>query len=112
MNNPYWENICAIAERQRAKGLATYGKGLEHNQADAIARIEHLQEELVDALMYCEWIKDAMESIVRCKDCKHWLHMEDGCGDCTNPRFHLPGHADPTMEANGFCSCGERKNDG
>lgn len=60
MNNPYWENICAIAERQRAKGLATYGKGLEHNQADAIARIEHLQEELIDALMYCEWIKDAM----------------------------------------------------
>ena len=51
---------------------------------------------------------DAVE-VVRCKDCKHWQHVEDGIGDCTNPRFHLPGHADPTMEQDGFCSCGERK---
>lgn len=59
-DNPYWENICAIAERQRAKGIATYGQGIEMNPADVVARIEHLQEELVDALMYCEWIKDAV----------------------------------------------------
>lgn len=58
MSNPYWNNICAIADRQRQKGLETYGKGLEENKADIIARIEHLEEELVDALMYCEWIKD------------------------------------------------------
>lgn len=59
-DNPYWENICAIAERQRAKGIAAYGQGIEMNPADVVARIEHLQEELVDALMYCEWIKDAV----------------------------------------------------
>ena len=59
MNNPYWGNICAIAERQRKKGIETYGKGLEMNPADVITRIEHLQEELIDALMYCEWIKEA-----------------------------------------------------
>lgn len=47
--------------------------------------------------------------VVRCKDCKHWKYVEDGLGDCTNPRFHLPGHADPTMEHDGFCSFGERK---
>lgn len=58
MNNPYWGNICAIAERQRRKGIETYGKGLEENRADMITRINHLQEELIDALMYCEWIKD------------------------------------------------------
>ena len=57
-NNPYWQNIQAIAERQRAKGIKTYGRGLEDNPADIITRIEYLQEELVDALMYCEWIKD------------------------------------------------------
>ena len=51
---------------------------------------------------------DAVE-VVRCKDCNHWQHVEDGMGDCTNPRFHLPGHVDPTMEHDGFCSCGERK---
>lgn len=60
MNNPYQNNICDIAERQRKKGMETYGKGLEDNKADIIARIEHLEEELVDALMYCEWIKDQM----------------------------------------------------
>jgi hypothetical protein len=59
-NNPYWKNICAIADRQRAKGIATYGKGIEENAADIITRIEYLEEELVDALMYCEWIKDCV----------------------------------------------------
>lgn len=54
---------------------------------------------------------DAVE-VCRCKDCKHWLHVEDGFGDCTNPRFHLPGHADPTMNADDYCSCGERRNEG
>lgn len=51
---------------------------------------------------------DAVE-VIRCKDCKHWIHIENGMGDCTNRRFHLDGHADPTMEMDGFCSCGERK---
>ena len=63
MNNPYWNNICAIAERQRKKGMETYGKGLEDNQKDIITRIEYLEEELVDALMYCEWIKDHVSDI-------------------------------------------------
>lgn len=57
-NNPYWNNICAIADRQREKGIKTYGSGIEDNPADIITRIEYLEEELVDALMYCEWIKD------------------------------------------------------
>ena len=56
--NPYWKNICALAEKQREKGMKTYGTGIEDNPADIITRIEYLEEELVDALMYCEWIKD------------------------------------------------------
>jgi hypothetical protein len=56
--NPCWENICKIAEKQRNKGIATYGCGIEDNPAEIITRIEYLEEELVDALMYCEWIKD------------------------------------------------------
>ena len=51
---------------------------------------------------------DAVE-VVRCKDCKHWLHMEDGFGDCTNRRFHIDGCVDPTMKMEDFCSCGERR---
>ena len=57
-NNPYWERICKLADRQRAKGIEKYGKGLEANTASILARIQHLQEELIDGLMYCEWLKD------------------------------------------------------
>lgn len=41
--NPYWERITAIAEKQRAKGMSKYGQGLEANPADILARINHLQ---------------------------------------------------------------------
>lgn len=57
-NNPYWERINALAEKQRAKGMSKYGVGLERNPAAIMERINHLQEELIDGLMYCEWIKD------------------------------------------------------
>lgn len=55
--NPYWDNVCKIAERQRNKGLRKYGFGLEDNPLDARERLEYLEEELVDALMYIEHIK-------------------------------------------------------
>ena len=58
--NPYWERICKLSDKQRAKGMETYGQGLEMNPADMLKRIEHLQEELIDGLMYCEWIKDKL----------------------------------------------------
>ena len=61
--NPYWERICAISDRQREKGMKTYGQGLESNPAAMLKRIEHLQEELVDALMCCEWIKDKLTEL-------------------------------------------------
>lgn len=41
--------------------MKTYGQGLESNPAAIVSRIEYLQEELVDALMYCEWIKDKIK---------------------------------------------------
>lgn len=58
--NPYWENITKLAERQRAKGIQTYGYGLESNPAEVLTRIEYLEEELIDALMYLEWIKEGL----------------------------------------------------
>ena len=63
-----------------------------------------LEEKVADHL-----IENGVAIPVRCKKCKSWSHTEDGMGDCTNARFHLDGHADPTMEADGFCSCGERR---
>lgn len=60
MSNPYWENIEVIAARQRQKGIDTYGQGLEENPADMVTRLTYLEEELIDALMYCEWIKEKL----------------------------------------------------
>ena len=60
-NNPYWERITEIAEHQRAKGIAEYGQGLEDNPADIARRITYLEEEMVDGLMYCEWIKARLD---------------------------------------------------
>ena len=60
--NPYWEHIVCLAEQQRAKGMSKYGEGLEMNPADILERINHLQEELIDALMYCEWIKEEINA--------------------------------------------------
>lgn len=50
--------------------------------------------------------------VVRCKDCKHWLYTGGGMGDCTNGRFHLDGHVDPTMYGTDYCSCAERRTTG
>ena len=61
-HNPYWENITAIANKQRKKGLRDYGQGLEDNPAPILDRIQHIEEELVDALMYLEWLKESVES--------------------------------------------------
>lgn len=59
-DNPYWNRICKLSERQRAKGISTYGQGLENNTAAMLERITHLEEELIDGLMYCEWLKDKL----------------------------------------------------
>lgn len=59
--NPYWERICKLSERQREKGMETYGKGLEDNPLSIVERITYLEEELIDALMYIEHIKAYLE---------------------------------------------------
>ena len=61
MQNPYWERICKLSERQREKGMKTYGKGLENNPLSIVERITYLEEELIDALMYIEHIKAYLE---------------------------------------------------
>ena len=32
MGNPYWERITEISNRQREKGIKTYGQGLEQDK--------------------------------------------------------------------------------
>jgi hypothetical protein len=43
--------------------MKTYGKGLEDNPLTIVERLEYLEEELIDSLMYIEHIKE-------------WLHNE------------------------------------
>jgi len=58
LSNSYWENICALYLKQRNKGIKKYGYGLEDNPVlDDVETITYLQEELIDALMYCEHLK-------------------------------------------------------
>lgn len=58
LGNPYWVNICKMNARQEAKGMEKYGEPLEENTTlTTTQRIEHLQEELIDALKYCEHLK-------------------------------------------------------
>ena len=57
----YRDNILKLMEKQRAKGIAKYGSVLEDNRTLSIAqRIDHLEEELIDALMYCEHIREVL----------------------------------------------------
>lgn len=60
MNN-YWDRITAIYENQREKGLKKYGFPLEANPANIDTRLRYIEEELVDALMYCEWVRDKLQ---------------------------------------------------
>lgn len=59
-DNPYWDRICSIANQQREKGIKTYGKGLEDNRMSVITCMRYLEEELIDALMYIEHIKETL----------------------------------------------------
>lgn len=54
----YWRNICGINARQEKKGVEEYGQRLEDNTTlSTTQRIEHAQEELIDALKYLEHLK-------------------------------------------------------
>lgn len=54
----YWDNICKLNAKQEAKGKNKYGVSLEDNTTlTRNQRIEHLEEELIDGLKYCEHLK-------------------------------------------------------
>lgn len=64
----YWANVCGLQKRQAKKGMRKYGKRLEDNDSLAMwERLEYLEEELIDGLMYIEHIKqgfrDAMDDL-------------------------------------------------
>ena len=57
----YWRNICEMQKRQTEKGIEHYGQPLEDNTSMTIFdRLEYLEEELIDGLMYIEHIKEKL----------------------------------------------------
>ena len=69
MIDKYFDNIVKIMERQKEKGLKKYGLLLEDNNTlSCFQRIEHLQEELIDGLQYCEHLKALCEDNLTVND--------------------------------------------
>ena len=97
MENPYWERITTIADAQRAKGIITYGQGLEDNKSPSPAeRIQYLQEEMVDALMYCEWLKDSVPNAIdeyQKQAMRTANKYENAAGNLKNGALGLTGEA-------------------
>lgn len=55
----YMNTILERFENQRNKGIEKYGQVLEHDPGAGIGeRLEHLAQELTDALQYIEWVKE------------------------------------------------------
>lgn len=64
----YWSNVTELYNKQRAKGIATYGQTLEeNNKLSIIDSLVMAQEELVDLLVYLEKLKELLT--VRCDMC-------------------------------------------
>lgn len=59
----YWPRICEMQKRQTEKGVEHYGQILEDNTGMTVKeRLEYLEEELIDALMYIEHLKEALNN--------------------------------------------------
>lgn len=63
VKNPYWDRITVIANRQRSKGISEYGRGIEDDTVDINVRLDRIEEELIDALMYLEHLRDGISKI-------------------------------------------------
>lgn len=68
MSNPYWDRITAVANKQRDKGIAEYGRGIEDDTADINVRLNRIEEELIDALMYIEHLRDGINKPIISRD--------------------------------------------
>ena len=51
--------LIADIEQRQAFGLKKYGLRLKDNHSPLAARLRHMLEELLDAAVYAEWVRDA-----------------------------------------------------
>lgn len=67
-----------------------------------VKRILEVDASIPNAATVCDMVE-----VVRCKDCEYWQDNNGGY-----PHENCKWNADETPDANDFCSCGERKDDG
>ena len=53
--DPIIEAVVAQYRARSTRGIAKYGTTLAENNATLIERLEHLKQELMDAVNYIEW---------------------------------------------------------
>ena len=53
----YRQAIIDLLDKQTHKGLLKYGKPIDKNPLDIVTRLEYIQEELIDGLVYIEHVK-------------------------------------------------------
>ena len=105
LGNPYWMNICKMNARQESKGMEKYGEPLEENTTlTTTQRIEHLQEELIDALKYCEHLKVVSNDGITANDYQRAAMRTDNKNQTEEERmldalFGLCGEAGEVMDA-------------
>ena len=105
LGNEYWMNICKMNARQETKGLEKYGEPLEENTTlTTMQRIEHLQEELIDGLKYCEHLKATCNDGITANDYQRAAMRTDNKDQTEEERmldalFGLCGEAGEVMDA-------------
>lgn len=105
LGDPYWMNICKMNARQESKGMEKYGEPLEENTTlTTTQRIEHLQEELIDALKYCEHLKVVSNDGITANDYQRAAMRTDNKNQTEEERmldalFGLCGEAGEVMDA-------------
>ena len=55
--DPIVESVIQRMRRRSIRGVEKYGMTLAENPADLLEWIQHLQEEMMDAALYCERLK-------------------------------------------------------
>ncbi|WJQ02877.1 hypothetical protein QT236_14460 [Geobacillus stearothermophilus] len=55
--NQILRNVQKLLEEQTKKGLQKYGTTVNPADYDFIGWLEHLQQEMIDAIVYCETLK-------------------------------------------------------
>lgn len=76
-SNPYWERISALAAKQRNKGIEEYGRGIEEDTADINVRLDRIEEELIDALMYIEHLRDCLAYTINAELALPYVNIEE-----------------------------------